>query len=989
MFHFGQRSFYIATLLTALVLAGGSDATENMVYWTQPEGPSGGGGVYRSSIEGGLPVLTSPNMVSGFGFDWEAGKMYWSENVLGVINRANLDGTEAEVFATGSDVGSIVLDRGHGWVYFYDGTAIKRAPMSGAPIETVLPASTLGWLTPVAPFAVDGAGGMIYWPDGASIKRTDLEGVHTLASAQNYPLGVALDIGAGKMYWCCMYAGTVCRANLDGTGQEVLLTGENVPNEVRVDATNQKIHWTTASGIRRANLDGTGAETLVAGVHKNLALDGAGNRMYWTNAGEGRLYGAELDGTNPYIVLAGRNQPWAVAVDATAGKLYWTELGAMSVYRSDLNGSNVELVYGACTDAPVAIAVDHAGGKIYWMQYDGEIWSASLSGASPAMVYDLQTIPGGLDVDPSGGRLYWAEAANGKIVRARAAGFQTVYTGSYEVIGVSLDALHGKIWWSEVEGNQIRRANLDGTSVETVLTAPQPMIILPDSARGKVYWISNTTPPLGDNATYDVREANLDGTGQRILREPGNLIGIGLAVSDDGGTLFWWDFFGVYRLPLAATIPITGLQDVPVDVELDLNGGKMYWSEFNAGIIHRANLDGTGAEDLLTGLSDPAGIALDLVHDKVYWVQPDSLCRANLNGSGIETVRTFSGNVADVELDLVRSRIFWVDVAAEALFSCDLSGGDLQQMLTNEVDSMALAIDLAAGKVYFAYGDGIYRCDTDGQNKEEVQPSTWGPNSFALDVAGGKIYWTQSGAVKRANMADGSDMETLYDGLPSSFGIALDVPVLPVIQPLDDASLFNNDAYSVTPTLIEGTQPVTWSLALPLTLPTDMAVNPVTGRVTWTAAPQFSPLDIWLSACNSAGCGTEEWTVTVAQGNTIACSVSPYDIVEGMRIELIAPEGTNYQWRKNGVDLENDGHFTGVTERVLVLDHVSLEDAGIYTCLYNNGAGKEIVETEPFELVVQPPMPAAGFPGLAIVAAALLLAATYSFGGNSQAREEK
>jgi hypothetical protein len=38
----------------------------------------------------------------------------------------------------------------------------------------------------------------------------------------------------------------------------------------------------------------------------------------------------------------------------------------------------------------------------------------------------------------------------------------------------------------------------------------------------------------------------------------------------------------------------------------------MYWSDIVAGMIERANLDGSDAEVLVTGLNGPAGIALDL-----------------------------------------------------------------------------------------------------------------------------------------------------------------------------------------------------------------------------------------------------------------------------------------------------------------------------------------------------------------------------------------
>ncbi len=50
-------------------------------------------------------------------------------------------------------------------------------------------------------------------------------------------------------------------------------------------------------------------------------------------------------------------------------------------------------------------------------------------------------------------------------------------------------------------------------------------------------------------------------------------------------------------------------------------GGKMYWADGGKGgmKISRANLDGTTVEDLVTGLYDPYGIALDLESGQIYF----------------------------------------------------------------------------------------------------------------------------------------------------------------------------------------------------------------------------------------------------------------------------------------------------------------------------------------------------------------------------------
>ena len=62
----------------------------------------------------------------------------------------------------------------------------------------------------------------------------------------------------------------------------------------------------------------------------------------------------------------------------------------------------------------------------------------------------------------------------------------------------------------------------------------------------------------------------------------------------------------------------------------------MYWTNWeDTGKIQRANLDGSGVEDLVTsGLDIPRGIALDLAGGKMYWTDwgTEKIQRANLDG---------------------------------------------------------------------------------------------------------------------------------------------------------------------------------------------------------------------------------------------------------------------------------------------------------------------------------------------------------------------
>ena len=67
----------------------------------------------------------------------------------------------------------------------------------------------------------------------------------------------------------------------------------------------------------------------------------------------------------------------------------------------------------------------------------------------------------------------------------------------------------------------------------------------------------------------------------------------------------------------------------------------MYWTDLGTGKIQRANLDGSGMEDLVTtGVIEPVRIALDVLARKIYWTEASPadfmISRANLDGSNTE-----------------------------------------------------------------------------------------------------------------------------------------------------------------------------------------------------------------------------------------------------------------------------------------------------------------------------------------------------------------
>ena len=78
---------------------------------------------------------------------------------------------------------------------------------------------------------------------------------------------------------------------------------------------------------------------------------------------------------------------------------------------------------------------------------------------------------------------------------------------------IVLDAAAGKMYWTEDgwRGVDIRRANLDGTSVEDLVSTGQNATrdIALDTVGGKMYW----SEYLRNDESGNIQRANLDGSG--------------------------------------------------------------------------------------------------------------------------------------------------------------------------------------------------------------------------------------------------------------------------------------------------------------------------------------------------------------------------------------------------------------------------------------------------------------------------------------------
>lgn len=238
---------------------------------------------------------------------------------------------------------------------------------------------------------------------------------------------------------------------------------------------------------------------------------------------------------------------------------------------------------------------------LYWASAtDGSIWISGKDGQDPAaIVSESLEAPVGLAVDPVEGKVYWNDQGTKKIQRSSLDGstVEDLPITVDLVRGMAVDAIHRKLYWVDdgVNANRIQRSNLDGTTVEDVYVYPSNVdirMIAVDPYHAKIYW-------TGEKQIW---RANLDGSGARpIVQGLQSQSGIGVE---------------------------------PVE-------GKVYWADYVAHKIQRANLDGSNVEDLVdTGLLSPWALAIDSVDRVIYWSDSERnvIQRLILDSGEVETV---------------------------------------------------------------------------------------------------------------------------------------------------------------------------------------------------------------------------------------------------------------------------------------------------------------------------------------------------------------
>ena len=217
--------------------------------------------------------------------------------------------------------------------------------------------------------------------------------------------------------------------------------------------------------------------------------------------------------------------------------------------------------------------------------------------------------PNCLAVDSLKRTVYWSDRSKGAITRASVDG-----NGHTELIaegcfghrhldgpwGLAVDPSTSTLIWSAAGNGKICRSDLEGQNVQTI------------SDGDTNAWSASGPWGLAPHLRAGCLSARVP-SGMRRANDLGPATGV--------GRVFWSSWGRVSCCELSdgkVHDVVRGLVD-PIGLALDARNNRIFWSDAKAGKVQCANLDGSRVCDVATGLAEPWGIALGPTH--IFWTE--------------------------------------------------------------------------------------------------------------------------------------------------------------------------------------------------------------------------------------------------------------------------------------------------------------------------------------------------------------------------------
>jgi len=270
----------------------------------------------------------------------------------------------------------------------------------------------------------------------------------------------------------------------------------------------------------------------------------------------------------------------------------------------------------------------------------------------------------GASLHLSAQNIYWVESAfdSPQLVKSDTSGsvlLSKSLTAGSQPQNIALDLQNNQLYWTGLSFTdaQINKISAD-FSTSTVVIDQQTVSrgIAIDPVNEKIYWTSTN---LVDGPK--IWQADLNGQSKTVLIDFGS-----------------------------------ASNNTPRSIALDIDAQKMYWANFGAGKIQRADMTiGASVEDLLSGLNGPSGIAVDADSGKIYWTEMNGhqIKLADLDGNNIGLLVDSLSYPNSISVNNIANRMAWTEMGTGKIKSAALDGSDIFEYNVSAVAPTGIIIE--------------------------------------------------------------------------------------------------------------------------------------------------------------------------------------------------------------------------------------------------------------------------------------------------------
>jgi sugar lactone lactonase YvrE len=218
----------------------------------------------------------------------------------------------------------------------------------------------------------------------------------------------------------------------------------------------------------------------------------------------------------------------------------------------------------------------------------------------------------------------------------------------------------------------------------------------------------------------------------------------------------------------------------PVGLAIDQVNNYMYIAEYGPGQIRKAPLDGSSSTVIASAFS-AFHVAIDATNGKIYWTgyQPATLSKSNLDGTGVQTIGVPVSVACGIAVNPSTLDLYWTDYWGGMVYRTDksLSAGPGAPIMGGGSGTAGLALDLSNNFLYWAEWNMcmVFRMDLSSPGRQPVGGGGAPINGIAVDSADGWVYWGDINSQLWRSNLDGSNAAPIAGGGGRVDGIAFDL----------------------------------------------------------------------------------------------------------------------------------------------------------------------------------------------------------------------